>query len=157
MNQFQIAPARSERQIATVRELFTEYERWLGLDLSFQGFAEELALLPGAYAAPEGRLLLGMRGDDAAGCVAMRRIDEQRCEMKRLYVRPRYAGAGLGRALVGTLIGEARGLGYRVMLLDTLPQMQAAQHLYDSFGFQETPPYRFNPVPGARYLALRLS
>jgi ribosomal protein S18 acetylase RimI-like enzyme len=151
-----IEQASSAEQIAAVRELFLEYQAAVGVDLSFQGFAEEIASLPGCYAPPGGRLLLARDASRYAGCVALRPIDAARCEMKRLYVRPGLAGRGLGRTLVAAILGEAKAIGYEVMVLDTLPQMTAAQHLYESLGFRDTAPYRFNPVAGARFLALEL-
>jgi ribosomal protein S18 acetylase RimI-like enzyme len=154
---FLVTEATGEPAVAVVRDLFREYEAWLGVDLCFQGFAAELAGLPGDYAPPSGRLLLASAGADrAAGCVALRALDAERCEMKRLYVRPAHQGSGLGRTLVTTLIEEARGVGYRAMLLDTLPQMRAAQHLYESLGFRDVEPYRYNPYPGTRFLQLDL-
>ncbi|HVP09557.1 MAG TPA: GNAT family N-acetyltransferase [Phycisphaerae bacterium] len=154
--QIRILQAETDAQIAAVRELFTEYRQLLGVDLSFQAFADELASLPGAYAPPSGRLLLAIRDDVYAGCVALRAWTADDCEMKRLYVRPAFRRQGLGRRLVTEVIAQAVALGYKRMCLDTLPNMERAQDLYRSFGFQEIPPYRFNPVPGARYMALAL-
>jgi putative acetyltransferase len=131
----------------TVRGFLREYADGLGVDLSFQDFELELA-------DPLGFYELVLLADD--GCVALRRIDELICEMKRLYVRPAGRGSGLGRQLAEAVIAEARERGYRRMLLDTLPEMRAAQVLYRSLGFRETEPYRHNPVPGAAFLELRL-
>jgi putative acetyltransferase len=131
----------------TVRGFLREYADGLGVDLSFQDFELELA-------DPLGFYELVLLADD--GCVALRRIDELTCEMKRLYVRPAGRGSGLGRQLAEAVIAEARERGYRRMLLDTLPEMRAAQVLYRSLGFRETEPYRHNPVPGAAFLELRL-
>lgn len=144
-----------------IRRLFREYTEWLAIDLSFQNFEKELEELPGGYSPPDGRLLIAREEERAAGCVALRRLDgsgsEKICEMKRLYVRPEYRGAGLGRRLVMAIMAEARAIGYRRMRLDTLPQMGAAQELYQSAGFREIEPYCFNPVPGARFLEADLS
>lgn len=151
-----IRQAESPAEIEAARELFLEYQRSLGLDLGFQGFAEEVATLPGAYAPPLGRLLLAIRGDQIVGCIALRPIGDHDCEMKRLYVRPEGQGLGLGRRLSETLIAAAEALGYRRMLLDTLPSMGTAQRLYESLGFVDIAPYRQNPVLGTRFLALEL-
>jgi GNAT superfamily N-acetyltransferase len=115
-----------------VRELFREYADGLGVDLCFQGFEAELAGLPGAYAPPSGRLLLVVCGSEVYGCVALRRLSDSAAEMKRLYVRPAARGTGLGWALVNALIVEAEAIGYRRILLDTLPTMTAAIRLYSS-------------------------
>ena len=153
-----IRQASSDQDFAAARQLFVEYQAWLGVDLCFQGFATELATLPGDYAPPRGRLLLARAGaaDDVAGCIALRPLDDERCEMKRLFVRLDHHGGGLGRRLIERLVDEARSIGYRTMVLDTLPQMRAAQHLYQAFGFRDIPAYYHNPTPGVRYLALDL-
>jgi putative acetyltransferase len=130
-----------------VRGFLREYADGLGVDLSFQDFDSELA-------DPLGFYELVLLAED--GCVALRRIDEQTCEMKRLYVRPAGRGSGLGRKLAETVIAAARERGYSRMLLDTLPEMTAAQALYRSLGFRETEPYRHNPVQGAAFLELTL-
>ncbi len=138
--------------VALARSLFEEYQKALGISLCFQNFDEELATLPGAYAPPEGRLLLAFERDEPAGCVALRKIDGDICEMKRLWVRPAFRGTGLGRRLVETLVSEACAAGYRRMRLDTLPSMKAAQTLYESLGFRDIPPYNDHPVEGTRFM-----
>jgi ribosomal protein S18 acetylase RimI-like enzyme len=154
--EIQILQAGSTAEIEAARELFFEYQGWLGLDLGFQGFEAEVATLPGTYVPPAGRLLLALRGDRFLGCIALRPLGDGDCEMKRLYVRPEGQGLGLGRRLTESLLAEARGIGYRRMLLDSLPSMSTAQRLYESLGFADIAPYRENPVPGARFMGLEL-
>ena len=152
----EIRQALGEVEIDIARGLFREYEAELGIDLCFQGFERELASLPGEYAPPAGRLLLAWTNGQPAGCVALRRIEEGLCEMKRLYLKPAFRRGGSGRLLTRTLIGEARAIGYHRMRLDTLPVMRAAVELYRSLGFRDIPPYRHNPIEGALYLELDL-
>ena len=151
------ALAQSPEQIATIRELFLEYAQSLGFSLCFQGFDKELAELPRDYAPPEGRLLLADFGGEVAGCVALHKIDDAVCEMKRLYVRPQFRGKGLGKALAEHIIHEAREIGYKKLRLDTVePMMRTAVAMYRQLGFQEIAPYRPNPIAGALYMELRL-
>ncbi len=156
MNDDELRPASGEADLAAVRRLFREYQLGLGIDLCFQNFEQELATLPGAYAPPRGRLVLALSGGEPAGCVALRPLGEEDCEMKRLYVRPACRGSALGRRLAEYVIREARAIGYRRMVLDTLPSMSAAQALYRSLGFVAVAPYTHNPVPGTLFLALDL-
>lgn len=149
--------AETPAQVMEARKLFLEYSDWLGLDLCFQNFEKELAELPGAYAPPDGRLILAMHEDEIAGCVCLRKIGEGACEMKRLYVRPEFRGKGVGRALALKIIEEARAIGYDSMRLDTLPsQMSEAIKMYRSLGFREIAPYYHNPVEGALFMELML-
>ncbi len=151
-----IRQAESSGDIDSVRELFREYQARLGVDLCFQGFAAELESLPGDYAPPRGRLLLAANDGVPVGCVALRPLEGARCEMKRLFVRPAARGLGAGRALIARILDEARALGYAEMVLDTLPVMAEAQHLYQAFGFRDIPRYCDNPIAGARYLGRSL-
>lgn len=153
----EIVHVRSEAQVAQARELFVEYAASLGVDLCFQNFEQELAQLPGAYAPPDGRLLLAYHHEELAGCVALRPLQSGVCEMKRLYVRPKFRRLGLGRTLAQAVIEEARQLGCRCMRLDTLPSMKEAIVLYRKLGFVEIEPYTHNPVPGALFLERTLS
>ena len=141
-----------------VRELFREYQSWLGVDLCFQSFEAELAGLPGRYAPPSGRLIVAETDGRLAGAIGLRAIDgEGVCEMKRLYVRDWAKGQGIGRALMDRVLAEAREAGYRLMRLDTLPsQMPAANAMYDRAGFREIPAYYDNPVANVRFLELAL-
>jgi ribosomal protein S18 acetylase RimI-like enzyme len=139
------------------RVLFLEYAQALGVDLSYQDFDRELAQLPGDYARPAGRLLAARLGDETVGCVALRPADGGACEMKRLFVRPGRRGLGAGRALAEAVIAAAREVGYTSMRLDTLPQMQAAQAMYETLGFREIEPYYPSPVHGTRFLELDLN
>ena len=152
-----IVQAESTEQFEEVRRLWREYARWLEIDLCFQGFEQELAQLPGRYAPPDGRLLLALSDEGLAGCVALRKIGEGTCEMKRLYVRPEFRGQGIGRQLTTRLIEAAREIGYARMRLDTLPsKMTEAAHVYRSMGFTEIEPYYHNPIAGSLYMELVL-
>jgi ribosomal protein S18 acetylase RimI-like enzyme len=145
------------QDIQRARELFEEYASWLEISLCFQNFDKELAGLPGDYAPPSGRLLLATENEQTAGCVALRKINEDTCEMKRLYVRPDFRGRGLGRTLTEAVIQAGREIGYERMCLDTLPgKMGQAVALYRSLGFKEIPPYYDNPVQGATFMELKL-
>ena len=153
----QIVPATAPAQIEQARALFLEYAQSLGFSLCFQSFDKELAELPGDYAPPDGRLLLAMSGAQAAGCVALHKIEDDICEMKRLYVRPEFRGTGAGRILAERIIAEAVTIGYKRMRLDSIAgQMDAAIFLYRRLGFREIPPYRANPISGALYMELTL-
>jgi ribosomal protein S18 acetylase RimI-like enzyme len=152
-----VTDAVGASDIAQARQLFTEYASSLATDLCFQDFEQELASLPGAYAPPAGRLLLGRAGEEVAGCVAMRPLAEDVCEMKRLYVRPAYRSRGTGRQLAESIIQTARDAGYRRMRLDTLPEMASAQRLYRELGFRSIAPYRYNPIEGTEFLELDLA
>ena len=152
----EIVPAHESPALDRARRLIEEYAASLEFDLGFQGFAEELAGLPGAYAPPSGRLMLAQAHGEAAGCVAVRPLVPGVCDMKRLYVRPAFRGSGLGRRRVEAAVREARAAGYRRMRLDTVATMAAARDLYRSLGFVPVPPYRHNPMAGAEFMELDL-
>lgn len=151
-----IQRVESAADLAAVRELFLEYVSALGVDLAFQDFAAEVEGLPGRYAWPEGRLLLARWEGQMAGCIGLRRLSADVAEMKRLYVRPAFRGAAVGRALAEAIIAEARRMEFRRIRLDTLPSMSAARSLYRSLGFREIEPYAANPIPGTTFLELAL-
>jgi GNAT superfamily N-acetyltransferase len=154
-----IAPAASAQDIGDVRVLFGEYAGLVAEALCFQNFDEEKEALPGAYAPPGGALLLARDAGtgEAAGCVALRRLDDATAEMKRMYVRERYRGSGLGRKLAVAIIGEARKRGHARVVLDTLPKLAPAIALYRDLGFRECAPYLPSPTPGALCFELRFS
>jgi len=175
---FRFVEAPSGPNLEVVRTLFREYAAGIGISLCFQGFEEELAGLPGRYASPGGCILLAVADADAlggapspqdgdgnpghenktaAGCVALRPLDEPGiCEMKRLYVRPQYRGMKLGWMLARAVIEKARAAGYRAMRLDTLPSMAGAMAMYEKLGFVDIAPYCHNPHQGVRYMELAL-
>ena len=152
-----ISPAATPRDISDVHALFGEYAGMVAEALCFQNFDQELAALPGEYAPPGGALLIARDADAAAGCVALRRLDAGTGEIKRMYVRERYRGSGLGRRLALAAIEEARKRSYTRVLLDTLPKLAPAIALYRDLGFSETAPYLASPTPGALCFELRIS
>ena len=143
-------------ELEHVRGFFRQYAAWLGVDLSFQGFADEIANLPGAYGAADGRLFYAEVDGQPAGCVGIRRFSEGVCEMKRLYVDPAFRGGGVGRKLALAAIKAARLFGYRRILLDTIPSMRIAVKLYRELGFKEVPAYYPSPIEGTIFLTLDL-
>lgn len=148
-----IVQAETVEQIEAARTLFREYEAWLDVDLCFQSFAEELENLPGKYAAPSGRLFLIEIDGNVAGCVAVRRLDDEICEMKRLFVREQFRGSGAGRQLIEAIIEAARSIGYRKMRLDTLAdKMPKAVELYQFYGFRKISAYCRNPRADALFM-----
>lgn len=140
-----------------VRAMLREYVAWIDVDLSFQDFEREFDGLPGAYGPPAGALLVARAEGRALGMVALRRLDDERCEMKRLFVRSDARGTGLGTRLIERIVDEARSRGYREIRLDTLPIMAGAQRLYRQAGFEEIEPYYESPVAGTRFMRKRLS
>jgi ribosomal protein S18 acetylase RimI-like enzyme len=152
----EIGEAKVPDDLKTARDLFEQYAHSLGFDLGFQDFAAELENLPGKYAPPHGRLLLAKQDDRIVGCVALRKLEENICEMKRLYVIPSARGQGMGRKLAETIIAQAKAMGYKHMRLDTVASMQAANRLYSSLGFHPIAAYRYNPLEGAQFYELSL-
>jgi ribosomal protein S18 acetylase RimI-like enzyme len=147
----------SAEEIEQTRELFHEYVTWLGVNLCFQNYDKEVAELPGEYAPPTGRLYLATVNDRAAGCIALRKLGDGICEMKRLYVRPQFRGHRLGRTFVDRIIDDARQMGYNRMRLDTLPgKMDAAIAMYRSLGFKDIERYYDNPYDTAAFMELDL-
>lgn len=156
-----ITPANLPADIPHIAALFTEYATWLaddhGISLEFQGFADEVANLPGKYAAPKGAVLLARIGDaDPCAVIAIRPFDAATCEIKRLYVRPDARGHALGKRLIVDILNTAKTIGYTRAILDTGPFMQAAQNLYLGLGFTDIPKYYDNPFEGIRYMAMDL-
>lgn len=151
-----IRAVETEQEVAAVRELMREYWDSFGFTPCFQNFGQELERLPGAYAPPAGRLALALVDHAAAGCVALRRVDTTRGEMKRLYVRKAFRGLGLGSLLLEWVIEEARGAGYQELVADTMPVMTDALALYERRGFERTGPYLAEPTQCAICISLRL-
>jgi ribosomal protein S18 acetylase RimI-like enzyme len=152
----QIIQAQTQDHFEWVRRLFQQYADFLGLDLEFQGFSQELANLPGDYSAPQGCILMAVRAAEFVGCVGLRPLEDSICEMKRLFVRPGFRGRKIGRALAQAIIDEARTRGYARMRLDTIESMTEAKQLYRSLGFRPIKPYRFNPLDNPTYFELDL-
>lgn len=155
-NNFEIRHAQSTPELTATAALFRAYAASLNIDLGLQGFADELAALPGPYAPPDGAILLAKQGDHVLGCIALKRLAPGVAEIKRLYVRPQARGHGVAKALVGAMLKEAADLGYAQVKLDTLPQMETAIALYRSFGFDDIPPYGSHPYPGLVTLGKKL-
>jgi putative acetyltransferase len=151
-----IVAVETNEELEIIKELFVEYADSLGFDLDFQNFDNELTNLPGQYCPPRGCLLLAEYESQPAGCVALRPLSDEICEMKRLYVRPQFRGLGIGRTLAEAIIEQARNIGYTLMRLDTVPAMKVARALYKSLGFKKINPYRHNPIEGAKFMELSL-
>lgn len=158
MDDFRIRAAAFPEDSDLLRQMFLAYADGLGIDLGFQSFSEELAGLPGAYVPPQGAALLAeSTAGNPIGCVALRPLGEDVCEMKRLYILPEARGFGVGRALCTALIAQACRLGYDRMVLDTLDDMTDALRLYRKMGFKPIPAYYQNPIPNVVYLGLDLT
>jgi putative acetyltransferase len=153
----ELVSAQTPELVAVARKLFLEYADAIGVDLEYQGFSAELAALPSPYEPPHGTLLIAQVDGNAAGCVALRRLDDHAGEMKRLYVRPSFRSLGLAKRLVAAVILAARNAGCSELRLDTLPSMASAQELYRTLGFREIPPYNNAHLPGTRFYTLRLA
>ena len=153
----EIVHAVSAEQIETAGKLMFEYAASLNVSLCFENLDKEVAGLPGLYAPPHGRLLLAVSGSTVAGCIALKKVDDQVCEMKRLFVREEFRGKGVGKQLTKALWDEARAIGYQRMRLDTLPSMKEAIAMYRSLGFKPIPPYRDLPDPGALFMEVKLN
>lgn len=154
MLQVRVAMFPQDRE--ALLDIWREFVTSPTVSLDFQGNEAEFADLPGKYAPPGGLVLLATSADGVVGCIAMRRVDEAICEMKRLYVRPAARGLGAGRLLAERLLAEARRAGYREMRLDVLAEFAQAQKLYQDLGFEEADPISFNPLPGTRFLGRAL-
>lgn len=150
----EIKPAYDD--LDAIKRLLGEYTASLGIDLTFQNYAQELSGLPGKYAPPSGRLYIAYADGVPAGCIGLRQFDAQSCEMKRLYVRDRFRGLKIGVLLVEKVISDAKAVGYKAMLLDTLSTMESARGLYKKLGFVEIAPYYITPVAGTHFLRLPL-
>jgi putative acetyltransferase len=151
-----IRHARFPEDTSAVLNIWREYVASPSVSLDYQGNEQEFAELPGKYAAPDGRILLAHRVGQIEGCIALRKVDISICEMKKLYVRPRARGLGLGQKLVQRLINEAREIGYQEMRLDVLAEFRSARKIYQSLGFVAAEPVSFNPVPDTSFLGLKL-
>lgn len=136
--------------------IWREFVASPSVSLDYQGNEAEFADLPGKYAQPYGRVILAERLGELNGCIALRKVNDGICEMKRLYVRPRARGLGIGRLLATSLIDEARSIGYSEMRLDVLAEFERARALYESLGFAPADPVSFNPLPGTAFLGLKL-
>ena len=153
----EIVTATSGEMFEQARLLFREYAEWLGVDLCFQNFEGELTNLETVYHPPDGSLLLAFYGEQIAGCVAVRKLEADVCEMKRLFVKPDFQNLKIGKKLIYAVIKRARDLEYKRMRLDTLPLMEKAQNLYRSVGFKEIEAYRYNPDPKTTFMELNLN
>ena len=153
----QIVEVKTPEQLGEIKKLFLEYETWLDFDLQFQDFEKEVASLPGKYAPPLGAIFLALSDQNSAGCIALRPIKENICEMKRFFVRAQFRGKGIGKKLAIANIDKAGEIGYAKMCLDTHNSFQAAIGIYKKLGFKKTLPYYYNPMPDVSYWELDLN
>ena len=151
-----VTSVKNKEQLEEIRRLFREYSDSLDIDLGFQYFEEEIAGLPNGYAPPDGCLLLAIIKQQTAGCIALRKLDDEICEMKRLYVSPPFRQLGIGKLLAEAVIANARKIGYQRLRLDTLASMTRAQMLYKALGFYEIAPYYLNPNAKTVYMEINL-
>ncbi|MGD9232521.1 MAG: GNAT family N-acetyltransferase [Desulfobacterales bacterium] len=151
-----IVEANTKELIEQAKELIREYAQSLEFDLGFQDFDQEMENFPGQYASSRGCLFIALAANKAIGCVALRDLGQDICEMKRLYVKPLFRGQKVGKLLAEVVIKAARDMGYDYMRLDTIPSMKQANMLYNALGFKQIPPYRFNPIEGATFFELNL-
>ncbi len=151
-----IEQALTEKQKRQAKKLFIEYSNHLGVDLNFQNFKEELKTFPRHYSPPEGCILMAYYRDKPVGCVALRKFKDDICEMKRLYIRPKFRRKGIGKTLSTAIISKSKEIGYKYMRLDTLPFMKEAITLYLALGFKEISPYRYNPFENAKFFEIEL-
>ena len=156
MDDIHVVEASTSADYALGRAMFEEYARSIDIDVCFRDFAAELDRLTVMYAPPAGALLLARTGADTAGCVGLRKLQDDICEMKRLYVRPAFRGRQLGRRMAEDIARRARSLGYRTLVLDTLGTMEAAQGLYVSMGFTPARSCYATPLPNVKYFSLDL-
>lgn len=157
----EIIPAYRHKE--EIRALFSEYTSMLTANdpsiqgyLAIQNYEEELSHLEEKYGPPSGRLYLACCGREAAGCIGLKKIDDQNCEMKRFYVRPQFRGRKLGVQLMQKIIMDAREIGYSHMLLDTLPFLEDAIRMYKKSGFYTIDRYNDSPVSTSIYMRLDL-
>lgn len=146
----------TKEDLEEIKNLFREYAQFLEISLDFQDFESELAKLPAKYAEPEGAILLAKVDAKPAACVALWKLEDGICEMKRLYVKPEFQGLGIGKKMALAIIEEAKAKGYKTMKLDTLKRLQSANYLYAALGFIETKPYNFNPESDVAYFEKEL-
>ena len=153
----QIIEVKTREDLELVRELFRDYERFIGVSLDFQNFEEELNKLPGRYAAPRGRLLLAKIDDEAAGCIAFYPMGDEVAEIKRFYVTPSYTSRGIGTQLFERALEEIAKAHYEYVRLDSLRRLSEAAKFYEKYDFYEIEPYNVDPHEDVYYLEMKLS